>query len=512
MKYLNNMKVKSKLILGFAILIFLIGTNTFVGINSINDLNQSLNDIVNIHAEKRRLANKINLKFLWMIREEKNLILSITQADTEKRLTNRNKYRTEFLEASKELEVLMKSKDEKEKFETFRNTEIEFEKQYEITKSFALNKKPSEAQLNSSTVGRAAANAIDKILSDIVEDSTAKMAEAVKEANATYRSIFIFLLSLFAGSVIIAVLVATWIIYGVSKSLNAAMEIVGMVTVASEQVSSTAFSLSQGASEQAASVEETTASIEEMSASVTQNAESAYETNTIAGKSASEASIGQESVLKTLEAMKNISSRIKIIEEIAYQTNLLALNAAIEAARAGKHGKGFAVVADEVRKLAERSQVAAQEINQLSTNSVSLAAEAGRIIEQIVPSINRTAELVSGIAVSSKEQSAGISQISMAMTQMDQTTQVSASASEELAATSNELKEQATHLMEIMESLVKLNTRQITNQKKMNSAELKNIASEFGKNSKLSFGNSNGGKSKSQPVPKHDSEQLTEKF
>ncbi|TGM01663.1 HAMP domain-containing methyl-accepting chemotaxis protein [Leptospira jelokensis] len=511
MKYLNNMKVKSKLILGFTILVILIGSNTLLGINSIDELNQSLNNLVNVHAEKRRLANKINIKFLWMIREEKNLILAATAADTEKRLTNRIKYRNEFLEGAKELEVLLNSKEEKEKFEIFRTNEVEFEKQYEITKSFALNKKTSEAQLNSSTLGRAAANAIDKILLEIVDDATLKMGEAVKEANATYKSILFFLLSLFAGSVLIAVLVATWIIYGVSKSLNAAMEIVGMVTVASEQVSSTAFALSQGASEQAASVEETTASIEEMSASVTQNAESALETNTIAGKSASEAVVGQESVLKTLEAMKNISSRIKIIEEIAYQTNLLALNAAIEAARAGKHGKGFAVVADEVRKLAERSQVAAQEINQLSTNSVSLAEEAGRIIEQIVPSINRTAELVSGIAVSSKEQSAGISQISMAMTQMDQTTQVSASASEELAATSNELKEQATHLMEIMESLVKLNAKQISSSKKMKTAELKTIASEFGKNSNVGFGNSNGGKTKPSQSFKQDAD-LTEKF
>lgn len=511
MKFLSNMKVKTKLILGFAILVILIGINTVIGIKSLNELNQNLNEIVTVHAEKRRLANKINLKFLWMIREEKNLILARTPEDIERRINNRIKFREEFLATFEELEKILTTKEEQEKVEAIKNANLEVKKQYEVTKAFALNKKYIEAQLNSSTNGRAAANIIDKALEEFVAEASEKMAIAVKESEDSYKSTLSFLLILLTGSVLIALAIASWIIIGITRSLNNAMEIVGMVTVASEQVSSTAFSLSQGASEQAASVEETTASIEEMSASVTQNAESALETNNIAGKSASEAAVGQESVLKTLEAMKNISSRIKIIEEIAYQTNLLALNAAIEAARAGKHGKGFAVVADEVRKLAERSQVAAQEINQLSTNSVSLAEEAGRIIEQIVPSINRTAELVSGIAVSSKEQSAGISQISMAMTQMDQTTQVSASASEELAATSNELKEQATHLMEIMESLVKLNTKQISNSKKMKTAELKTIASEFGKNSNVGFGNSNGGKTKPSQSFKQDAD-LTEKF
>jgi methyl-accepting chemotaxis protein len=511
MKYLNNMKVKSKLIFGFLILVVLIAINTIIGIKSLNELNQNLKEIVSVHAEKRRLANKINLKFLWMIREEKNLILARTPADIERRINNRIKFREEFLATFDELEKILTTKEEKEKVEAIKNANLEVKKQYDITKELALSKKYVEAQLNSSTNGRAAANIIDKALEEFVEEAGEKMAIAVKESDTAYQSTLTFLLMLLAGSVLIAVSIASWIIIGITKSLSNAMEIVGMVTVASEQVSSTAFSLSQGASEQAASVEETTASIEEMSASVTQNAESAFETNNIAGKSASEAVIGQDSVLKTLEAMKNISSRIKIIEEIAYQTNLLALNAAIEAARAGKHGKGFAVVADEVRKLAERSQVAAQEINHLSTNSVSLAAEAGRIIEQIVPSINRTAELVSGIAVSSKEQSAGISQISMAMTQMDQTTQVSASASEELAATSNELKEQATHLMEIMESLVKLNAKQISKSKKMNSTELKTIASEFGKNSKVGFGNSNGGNTRPSQSFKQEAD-LTEKF
>ncbi|TGK50767.1 methyl-accepting chemotaxis protein [Leptospira kanakyensis] len=493
MKYLNNMKVKSKLILGFSGLVLIILINTIVGIGSLNNLNDRLNEIVSLHSQKVQFSERLRMYFLQLVREEKNLILSVTIEEQNKRLDLRAKAYDEFIKLKASFFDLLDN-EEREKAKSLDETFNTYSKEFEVTKSFALKFKTREAQLHSSTKGRAAITAMDLVTKEFTDIAVSKMNDSKLIANKTYSSMFVLLGTLLLVSFVLASILSFWIISSITKSLNAAMEIVGMVTLASEQVSSTAFSLSQGASEQAASVEETTASIEEMSASVSQNADSAIETNNIADKSASEATVGRESVLKTLEAMKNISSRIKIIEEIAYQTNLLALNAAIEAARAGKHGKGFAVVADEVRKLAERSQVAAQEINQLSKNSVSLAEEAGKVIEAIVPSINRTAELVSGIAVSSREQSAGITQISTAMTQMDQTTQVSASASEELAATSDELKEQAKHLMEIMESLVKLKINLNQKTKKDNISDIKNIGSEFGKKANTDFSLPNSGK------------------
>jgi methyl-accepting chemotaxis protein len=219
---------------------------------------------------------------------------------------------------------------------------------------------------------------------------------------------------------------------------------------ASEEVSATAQSLSQASSEQAAGVEETSASIEQMTASITQNTENAKVTDGMATKAASDSAEGGEAVRATVAAMKQIAQKIGIIDDIAYQTNLLALNAAIEAARAGEHGKGFAVVAAEVRKLAERSQVAAQEISTVAGSSVELAEKAGRLLDQMVPNIKKTSDLVQEITAASEEQSSGVGQINAAVSQLSQTTQQNASSSEELAATAEEMSSQAEQLQQTM--------------------------------------------------------------
>ncbi|MBF0185408.1 MAG: HAMP domain-containing protein [Magnetococcales bacterium] len=227
-------------------------------------------------------------------------------------------------------------------------------------------------------------------------------------------------------------------------------EVIGDVSTAAEQVSigsneisDAAQNLSQGATEQAASIEETSSAMEEMSSNIAQNSDNASTTQNIAQKAARDAEEGGMAVGEAVQAMKEIASKIGIIEEIARQTNLLALNAAIEAARAGEHGKGFAVVAAEVRKLAERSQSAAGEISHLSTSSVGVAEKAGGIINQLVPDIQRTAELIQEINASSQEQNQGAGQINQAIQQLDQVIQQNAGASEEMAATAEELSAQA---------------------------------------------------------------------
>ncbi|WP_437178152.1 methyl-accepting chemotaxis protein [Geomonas oryzisoli] len=218
------------------------------------------------------------------------------------------------------------------------------------------------------------------------------------------------------------------------------------VSLGSKELAENAENTSQGATEQAASAEQASCSMEEMSANIRQTADNAIQTEKIAVKSAADAQEGGKAVAETLAAMKEIAGKISIVEEIARQTNMLALNAAIEAARAGEHGKGFAVVAAEVRKLAERSQKAAGEISTLSTSSVEIAEKAETLLGEILPNIQRTAELVQEISAASKEQDGGAQQINQAIQVLDQVIQKNATVAEEMSSTAEELSSQAAQL------------------------------------------------------------------
>src|SRR5205814_7937692 len=175
------------------------------------------------------------------------------------------------------------------------------------------------------------------------------------------------------------------------------------------------------------------------SASITQNADNSRTTEQTAVKGAVDAEESGRVAQETTVAMKTIADKIAIIEDIAYQTNLLALNAAIEAARAGEHGRGFAVVATEVRKLAERSQLAATDINRLAADSVGVAQRSGQRLAALVPAIAQTASLGQEVAAASREQAGSVTQITRAMGQMDEVTQRNAAAAQPLAATAPEI-------------------------------------------------------------------------
>ncbi|MFD2301369.1 methyl-accepting chemotaxis protein [Paracidovorax citrulli] len=218
--------------------------------------------------------------------------------------------------------------------------------------------------------------------------------------------------------------------------------------------------LSQRTEQQASSLEETAASMEELSSTVKTNSDTAREANQLAALATQAAEQGGTIVgnvvatMKTIAASSNkIADITSVIDSIAFQTNILALNAAVEAARAGEQGRGFAVVASEVRTLAQRSSQAAKEIKDLITDSVAkvdngsqLAGEAGRSMDEIVAQVRQVGTLISEIANASAEQSSGISQVGEAVNHLDQVTQQNAALVEQSAAAAASLRAQSEQL------------------------------------------------------------------
>lgn len=234
------------------------------------------------------------------------------------------------------------------------------------------------------------------------------------------------------------------------------------ITAAAGGVASGNFDLAQRTEEQSASLEETAASMEQITATVKQNADNARHANELA-TAASQVAIKGGSVVSQVvttmdsitESSKKVVDIIGVIENIAFQTNILALNAAVEAARAGEQGRGFAVVASEVRNLAHKSASAAKEIKSLIGASVErvevgsrLVDSAGKTMEEIVTAVARVTEIMGDIAVASREQSTGIEQVNLAVTQMDQVTQQNAALVEKVSTQAESLQSQATALSE----------------------------------------------------------------
>ena len=229
------------------------------------------------------------------------------------------------------------------------------------------------------------------------------------------------------------------------------------VAAGAQNVSDASVALSQGASEQAASVEQLSASISEIASQTASNAQNAEKANELTAGTRNRAEMGNQEMQEMLAAMEeinassvNISKIIKVIDEIAFQTNILALNAAVEAARAGQHGKGFAVVAEEVRNLAARSAKAAKETTDMIEGSME-KVEAGRgiahktaqALSEIVGDVASVADIVASIAKASNEQKLALEQINQGVQQVSQVVQSNSSTSEEAATASQHLSAQA---------------------------------------------------------------------
>lgn len=339
---------------------------------------------------------------------------------------------------------------------------------------------------------------LTEIQLDAAENEHKKSEAAYAEAR---KSLYIIMLS----GILFGLLISFVIIRNITTIVAKMKELIEFVQTASDNISaasiqmnSSSQQMSEGATEQAASAEEVSSSMEEIASSIQQNTANALLTEKIAVKVAEDIIEGNKAVNHTVQSMKEIADRISIIGDIARQTNLLALNAAVEAARAGEQGRGFAVVASEVRKLAERSQIAALEIDHLSKTGVTIAEKSGKLLEELVPEIQKTSKLVQEISLSSIEQNTGANEVNKALQQLNQVIQQNAATSEEMAASSEELSSQAEHLKDVISFDIGSDIRQKAKPRQMRAGITLPNGSNGHKNGtaangKSSYLNANGG-------------------
>ena len=297
------------------------------------------------------------------------------------------------------------------------------------------------------------------------EDEFLAAAHAIRNMIAVIGIIFLTL------TTIVVMFFARRISLPIKKAVEEMKEAANQVASASSQVSAASQALAEGSSEQAAAVEETSSSLEEMSSMTKQNANNAKQASTMMTHDANESyrMIGdkmtsmQEVVNASVKASEETAKIIKTIDEIAFQTNLLALNAAVEAARAGESGAGFAVVADEVRNLAMRSAEAAKNTASLIADSTKKIQQASVLFEQVDGELTnnrqiakKVTEFINEIAAASGEQAQGIDQINKAVAEMDKVTQQNAANAEESASASEEMNAQAQQMKNISYTLVNI--------------------------------------------------------
>ena len=324
-------------------------------------------------------------------------------------------------------------------------------------------------------------------LKDVIEykmqlDKSVQASIDETDRIRTQTVYFVLILSSIGG--IIIALIGIFITLYVKRKLKKDFDIISKITLVganlaggSEEIKGTAALVSDGASNQASSVEETSTAMAEMLTIIKRNMESAKETEKTAEMVANDAAQCVQAVEHSFNYMKEIATRISVIEEISRKIDLLALNASVEAARAGQHGRGFAVVATEVGKLAEISKISSNEIMKSADEGKALVEQTTTLLKSLLPKIEQTKDMVVNISNASVEQDLSASQISQAMGQMEQVVHTNASAAEQLYNMSQNFMNQSINLQHTINLF---DSNQIITSDKMKEIEEKgNSLNEF---------------------------------
>jgi methyl-accepting chemotaxis protein len=303
-----------------------------------------------------------------------------------------------------------------------------------------------------------------KVIDQVVKDTTRENQRIEAKAEESISTRTRIMLALALGVSLATIIYSALFTRSIYQALKNVSDVIGCASTqiadAATQVSASSQSLAEGANEQASSLEETSSALEEMASMISLNADHSGNAKDIATETRQSAENGVDEMVEMIDAMEaiklssnEISKIVKSIDEIAFQTNILALNAAVEAARAGEAGAGFAVVADEVRSLAQRAATAAKETSgkiddaiQKSNAGVIITTKVKGSLHQIVDKARQVDQLIVEIATASKEQSSGIQQVNVAVSQMNKVTQANAAGAEETASASEELTAQAGEL------------------------------------------------------------------